>query len=141
MANGVLRHRTSPAIQASEEWISLHSKNLPEVVAHDVQNVFVRELQDLLIAAAAQKTAHQSAIFRSAVGKLVMNKRGSEQALAFAARHQKPKARRQTGTHILVEAQRHRYRGAIRNGLEFGGQWGADYFKQRGRGGGRGGHN
>src|SRR5258705_12964326 len=109
MPHDVLRHGTLPSIDAGEKRLRPQPKDLPKLLAHNAQDFFVSKLQDLLVAAAAKKTADQRPICRSTMRKFVVYKSRRQHALAFTAWHQEAEARRQSGSYFFVKTQRNRY--------------------------------
>src|SRR5712692_11343342 len=95
VTNAVLRHRSFPLIDPGKERLSSEAYNLLQFLADDVEDFVIRELEDLFIPRATEKTAHEGTILGSAVRKLIVYKSRRQHAFAFTTRHQETEARRQ----------------------------------------------
>ena len=115
----VLRHCTLPFKNPGEKRFGSDTNDLSEFLAYDAEDFFVRGLQYLFIACAAQKATNQGAVVPGSVRELVVHKRGSEHALGLAARHEKAESRRQGRTHIVVVPQCHSDGRAVVDTAEF----------------------
>ncbi len=82
----VLRHCTLPFKNPGEKGFNSDTDDLPEFLAYDAEDFFVRGLQYLFIACAAQKATNQGAVVRGSVRELVVHKRGSERIPPSSAR-------------------------------------------------------
>ncbi len=87
VTEAVLRHRSRPLVDFDELRLSCDAKNLLELAPNHVDDLGVRQLQYLRIAASTQKTANQRLILRRAIGKFTVDESAGEDALAFCPRH------------------------------------------------------
>src|SRR5580700_321142 len=142
MPHAVLRHGGLPSVDASEKRVSAQASNLwtqdlLQFGAHDSDNLVVAERPSVYRVPPGKKTAQQGAVLGSAIGKLVMYESRGQQALAFAARHEKSEARWKRLADATTVAQADRDGRAVLNRSQFGGKFGAghaQHLRRRRRG-------
>src|SRR5208282_5202320 len=117
VADRILRHGGLPFVDARKQRLGIEgsSNDLPQFAANDFENFCFARLQDLLIARAAERAAYDSAIFRCAVRKFVVDESGCEHTVAFTARHQESEARWKRAAHFFVVTERDGHRGTVLN--------------------------
>src|SRR3989442_516282 len=135
MAYAVLCHRTLPFVDTGEKRFGGEAEDLFQFVANDFQEFVVAAVQNPFIARTSQETADESAIFGSTVGKLVMDEGGRQHTSAFAARHQKAEAERQSTAHIVVVPERDCDGRAVANLAQLARQVVVGHVQQHGCGG------
>ncbi len=73
MSDRVLRHCGIPFVNPSENWFGCEPYDLLQFFANDPEYLWVRSLQNLLVAGSTQKTANECAVCGHAIRKLIVN--------------------------------------------------------------------
>ena len=86
MTNTILRHRGFPFVDTGEQWLGAQSDDLLQFIAHDSDDLIVRERSYVLGIHSSKETTQQSAIVRGTMREFIVYESCSEQSLAFTTR-------------------------------------------------------
>jgi len=120
VSNAVLRHSGLPFVDAGEERLGPQTHNLLQLVAHDGDDLMVSKRPHILGVPSCEEAAQQRSIVGSAMRKLVVDESRGQQFLAFAARHQKSKARGKRLANFAIKAEAYRDGGTVLDCSKFG---------------------
>ena len=133
MADAVLGHGGLPFIDAGEERRGAEAEDLLQFVADYGDDGVVGELPDIFRVRSGEEAAQQGAIFGGAVGELVVDEGCGQQALAFAAGHEKSEAGWERLADFAIVAEADGDGRAVGDGGEFGGEFGAAIAREAAR--------
>src|SRR5690348_14038987 len=96
MSDFVLRHGIAPFVNANESRLRFNLQNFIQFATNQINDLVLGKLDGVRIASATEKDAKQSHVVGRSILEFVVHEGAGHHALAFAARNQKSKTRRQT---------------------------------------------
>ena len=100
MPDRILRHGGIPFVHASEKWFGVNREDLLQFFA-TIRTISSSEDWRICCRANHLKNSEERAVCRSAMRKLIVDKRRGQQALAFGAWHQEAKSLEATSYALL----------------------------------------